>query len=262
MQVFEKNGMHIHYCEEGDPDGAPLVFSNSLGTDMRLWDAVIPSLPQGLRIVRYDMRGHGLSDCPNAPYSMGALISDVEALLDHLNISNCLFVGLSIGGMIAQGLATKRLDLIRAMVLSNTAAKIATPAIWQDRIDSIRAAGIGPVSDATMSRWFSPKMQASLAMSPWHNMIKATRPEGYIGCAHAISATDFISTTSTLRLPVMGIAGDYDSSTPPDLVRETLDLIPGSTFHIIRGAGHLPCVEQPKEFVRLLTDFLNTTGHI
>jgi 3-oxoadipate enol-lactonase len=114
MQVFEKNGMHIYYREEGDPDGAPLVFSNSLGTDMRLWDAVIPSLPQGLRVVRYDMRGHGLSDCPNAPYSMGALISDVEALLDHLNISNCLFVGLSIGGMIAQGLATKRLDLIRA----------------------------------------------------------------------------------------------------------------------------------------------------
>ena len=121
--------MHIHYHEEGDPNGAPLVFSHSLGTDMRLWDAIIPSLPQGLRIVRYDMRAHGLSDCPNAPYSMGTLISDVEALLDYLNISDCLFVGLSIGGMIAQGLATKRLDLFRAMVLSNTAAKIATPTI-------------------------------------------------------------------------------------------------------------------------------------
>ena len=129
MQVFENSGVHIHYCDEGDPYGAPLVFSVSLGTDMRLWDKVIPSLPKGLRIIRYDMRGHGLSDCPGAPYSMGELISDVEALLDHLNICDCFFVGLSIGGMIAQGLATKRLDLIRAMVLSNTAAKIATPAI-------------------------------------------------------------------------------------------------------------------------------------
>ena len=262
MQVFENSGMHIHYCDERDTNEAPLVFSNSFGTDMRLRDKIIPSLPKGLRIIRYDMRGHGLSDCPRPPYSMGELISDVEALLDHLNICDCFFVGLSIGGMIAQGLATKRLDLIRAMVLSNTASKIATPAIWQDRIDSIRATGIGPVSDTTMSRWFSPKMQASSAMSPWHNMMRATRPEGYIGCAHAISGADFIATTSTLRLPVMGIAGDHDGSTPPDLVRETLNLIPGSTFHIIHGAGHLPCVEQPKEFARLLTSLLETTGHI
>ena len=119
--------------------------------------------------------------------------------------------------MIAQGLATKRLDLIRAMVLSNTAAKIATPAIWQDRIDSIRATGIGPVSDTTIGRWFSPKMQASSAMSPWHSIMRATQPEGYIGCAHAISDADFIATTSTLRLPVMGIAGDHDGSPPPRL---------------------------------------------
>tara|TARA_B110000208_G_C11698769_1_gene405063 strand:+ start:330 stop:1118 length:789 start_codon:yes stop_codon:yes gene_type:complete len=261
MHSFEKNGMHIHYREEGDPNGAPLVFSNSLGTDIRLWDQIMPLLPKGLRIIRYDMRGHGLTDCPNAPYSMGALISDAESLLDYLEVRDCLFVGLSIGGMVAQGLATKRLDLIRAMVLSNTAAKIATPAIWQDRIDSIRAEGIGPVSDATMSRWFSPKMYNTPAMSSWQNMLCATRPDGYIGCAHAISGTDFMTTTSALRLPVMGIAGDHDSSTPPDLVRETLDLIPGSSFHIIRAAGHLPCVEQPEEFARLLSDFIRSTGH-
>ena len=99
MQVFDKSGMHIHYRDEGDPQGAPLVFSNSLGTDMRLWDQIMPLLPEGLRIIRYDMRGHGLSDCPEAPYSMGALISDAEALLDHLKITSCLFIGLSIGGM-------------------------------------------------------------------------------------------------------------------------------------------------------------------
>ena len=164
--------------------------------------------------------------------------------------------------MIAQVLAAKLLDLICAMVLSNTAAKIATPAIWQDRIDSVSRTGICPVSDTTMSRWLSPKMRASSTMSPWHNMMPATRPEGYTGCAHTISSTDFIAATQTLRLPVMGIAGDHDSSAPPDLVRETLNLIPGSTFHIIRGAGHLPCVEQPKEFARLLTRFLEATGHI
>ena len=143
MQVFERNGVHIHYSEEGDPNGAPLVFSSPLGTDMRLWDEIMPLLAEGVRIIRYDMRGHGLTDCPDAPYTMGALISDAEALLEYLNVHDCLFVGLSIGGMIAQGLATKRLDLIRAMVLSNTAAKIATPEIWQNRIDSIRKNGMG-----------------------------------------------------------------------------------------------------------------------
>jgi 3-oxoadipate enol-lactonase len=105
-------------------------------------------------------------------------------------------------------------------------------------------------------------MYGTQAMAPWANMLRATREEGYIGCAHAISGTDFIATTSTLRLPVMGIAGDHDSSTPPDLVRETLDLIPGSSFHIIRGAGHLPCVERPVQFAQLLGDFLRATGHI
>jgi len=99
-------------------------------------------------------------------------------------------------------------------------------------------------------------------MAPWANMLRATREEGYIGCAHAISGTDFLTPTSALRLPVMGIAGDHDSSTPPDLVRETLELIPGSSFHIIRGAGHLPCVEQPVQFAQLLNDFLRATGHI
>ena len=99
-------------------------------------------------------------------------------------------------------------------------------------------------------------------MSPWQNMMRATRSEGYIGCAHAISVTDFIATTSTLQLPVMGIATDHDGSPPSDSVRKTLNLIPGSTFHIIHGAGHLPCVEQPREFAGLLTSFLGSTGHI
>lgn len=262
MKVFQKDEFHFHYRDEGDPNGPPLVFSNSLGTDLRLWDQILPLLPKGLRIIRYDMRGHGLSDCPSAPYSMGGLVSDIEALMDYLKVKDSMFVGLSIGGMIGQGLATKRRDLIRSMVLSNTAAKIATPDIWRERIASIRENGMDLVADASMSRWFSPKMLAGQSKAPWHNMLRATRAEGYIGCAHAIAGTDFITPTSALRLPVMGIAGDHDSSTPADLVRETLDLIPGSQFHLIRGAGHAPCIEQPATFAKLLSDFLTSTSHI
>ena len=140
MQVADLGDVQLHYRIDGDPDGAPVVFANSLGTDLRLWDAVLPHLPAGLKLIRYDLRGHGLSSIPPAPYSMGSMIRDAEKLLDLLEIRDCVFVGLSLGGMIAQGLAVKRLDQIRALVLSNTAAKVGTAAMWQQRIDAVNAA--------------------------------------------------------------------------------------------------------------------------
>lgn len=262
MQIFDTGDARLHYRVDGPEDGAPLVFANSLGTDFRLWDKVLPLLPEGLRIIRYDKRGHGLSSAPAAPYSMGALITDVERLLDHLKVQGALFVGLSIGGMIAQGLAVKRLDLIRAMVLSNTGAKIGTPELWADRIAAVETDGIESLADAVMERWFSKEFCATPEMELWRNMLVQQSVAGYAGCSAAISGTDFMTPTSGLRLPALGIAGSEDGSTPPDLVRETVDLIPGSSFHLIRRAGHLPCVEQPEEFARVLTGFIHQTGHL
>ncbi len=262
MDMIRINDINMHYRLDGDPDGAPIVFANSLGTDLRLWDQVVQLLPENLRIIRYDKRGHGLTDCPQAPYSMGTLVRDIEGLLDRLNVKNCVFVGLSIGGMIAQGLAIKRLDLVRAMVLSNTAAKIGQPDMWDTRIKAVRSGGIEALADATMERWFSPAFHQTAALSGWRNMMTHQPAEGYIGCSAAISGTDFYTPTSGLRLPTLGIAGAADGSTPPDLVRETVDLIPGSKFHLIRRAGHLPCVEQPQEYADTLTGFLRETGHI
>ncbi|PIL20298.1 3-oxoadipate enol-lactonase [Puniceibacterium antarcticum] len=261
MHIANLDDIRLHHRIDGDPDGAPVVFSNSLGTDLRLWDQIIPLLPKGLKFIRYDMRGHGLSDCPPAPYGMGALVSDVEKLMDHLGVRDAVFVGLSIGGMIAQGLAAKRLDLIRALVLSNTGARIGNRDMWQDRIDAVRAGGIEALSEATLQRWFSAAFRASDAFNGWRNMLIRQPVEGYIGCSAAISGTDFMTTTAALRLPTLGIAGSEDGSTPPDLVRETLDLIPGAEFALIRGAGHLPCVEQPEAYARILTDFITRQGH-
>jgi 3-oxoadipate enol-lactonase len=229
---------------------------------MRLWDPILPLLPKGLRIIRYDKRGHGLSSCPSGNYSMGSLVTDVERLMDHLGVRDSVFVGLSIGGMTAQGLAVKRLDLIRAMVLSNTAAKIGTPAMWDERIAAVRKDGIEALADAVMERWFSEEFRASPELELWRNMLVRGEDDGYAGCSAAISGTDFYAPTATLRLPTLGIAGSEDGSTPPDLVRETVDLIPGSKFHLIRKAGHLPCVEQPEEFAQVLTDFLKGVGHV
>tara|TARA_R110000787_G_scaffold35458_3_gene91081 strand:- start:488 stop:1276 length:789 start_codon:yes stop_codon:yes gene_type:complete len=262
MEVFDTGDVRLHYRIDGPADGAPVVFANSLGTDMRLWDPILPLLPAGLRIIRFDKRGHGLSTCPSGPYSMGALITDTEKLLDFLGVKGCVFVGLSIGGMIAQGLAIKRLDLIRAMVLSNTAAKIGNRAIWADRIAAVEAGGIESIADAVMERWFSQSFRDTPALELWRNMLVRQEDAGYAGCSAAISHTDFFATTSALRLPTLGIAGSEDGSTPPDLVRETTELIPGSKFHLIRNSGHLPCVEQPAEFAQVLGDFLKGVGHV
>ena len=262
MHIADLKDVRIHYRIDGDPNGAPVVFANSLGTDMRLWDPILALLPKGLRIIRYDKRGHGLSSAPTAPYSMGNLVRDAERLLDHLKVKDCVFVGLSVGGMIAQGLAVKRMDLIRGLVLSNTAAKIGTPKVWQDRIDAVRAGGIEALADATMERWFSKSFRASPEMNLWRTMMVRQPVDGYLGCCAAISGTDFYTPTSGLRLPTLGIAGSEDGSTPPDLVRETLDLIPGSRFALIRKAGHLPCVERPEEYAELLGGFLSEIGHI
>ncbi|MCC6000631.1 MAG: 3-oxoadipate enol-lactonase [Pararhodobacter sp.] len=262
MLMADLGDIRLHYRDEGPRDGAPLVLVNSLGTDLRLWDKVMPLLPAGLRVIRHDKRGHGLSDAPPAPYSMGALVRDLERLLDHLQVTGAMVVGLSIGGMIAQGLAVKRLDLVRALVLSNTAAKIGTADMWRERIALVEAQGIEALADTVMERWFPAAFRASAECAGWRHMLCRTPVQGYAGCSAAIAGSDFMPSTATLRLPALGIAGSEDGSTPPDLVRETMALIPGSRVALIRGSGHLPCVDQPAAYAAELCDFLRETGHL
>jgi 3-oxoadipate enol-lactonase len=238
------------------------VFLNALGTDLRLWDGIVPRLPPGLRLIRMDKRGHGLSDCPPAPYSMGALVRDAERVCDALEVRGAVIVGLSIGGMIAQGLAVKRPDIAKALVLSNTAARIGTAAMWQERIETVRSKGVAALADAVMARWFAPAFRTTPELAAWRNMLVRTPAEGYAGACAAIAGADFYTTTAGLRLPLLAIAGSEDGSTPPDLVRETAALVPGSRFELIRGAGHLPCVEKPESYADILTRFLKETGHV
>jgi len=243
-------------------DAPTVIFANSLGTRLELWDAVLPHLPADLRIVRFDLRGHGLSDAPPAPYAMGTLVSDAEAVCDAFDVQNALFVGLSIGGQIAQALAVKRPDIVRTLVLSNTAAKIGTRAMWEERIAAVRQQGLAAMADGVMERWFSRAFRESAAVRPWREMLVSIPAEGYAGCCAAIAGTDLLTPTSELRLPALVIAGTEDAATPPDLVRETADLIPGARFELMRGAGHLPCVEAPEAYAALLRRFMRDTGHI
>ncbi len=262
--TIDQKGVKIHARVDGvDSKVAPtVVFANSLGTTLQLWQKVIPLLPQGLRIIRYDLRGHGQSDVPAAPYAMGQMVSDAEAVCDAFDVTDALFVGLSVGGMIAQGLAVKRPELIRALVLSNTAATIGNPTLWQDRIAAVKAQGLPALSDGIMQRWFGRGFYGSPDMAPWQAMVSATDPMGYLGVCGAIAGTDFYTPTSGLRIPTLGIAGGHDGATPADLVRETVDLIPGSQFKVMQKCGHLPCAEDPIAYAEILSDFMKSIGHV
>lgn len=262
MAFARVNDVVLHHEVRG-PETAPvLVFSNSLGTDYRIWNDVVARLGEDFRVVLYDKRGHGLSEATPAPYRLDDHVGDLSALLDHLGVTKASIVGLSVGGMIAQGLAAKRPDLVSALVLMDTAHKIGTPEMWNQRIDTVTGKGIGAMSDAILERWFTPSYRRAdnADFAGYIAMLTRTTVDGYAGTCAALGDADLTQSTAALTMPVMCIVGDQDGSTPPDLVRSTADLVAGSRFEIIEGAGHLPCIEKPAETARLLQEFLRRAG--
>ena len=260
MPLIYLDDLRLNAVMDGPLNGPPLVLIHALGTDLTIWDDVVARLPRH-RILRFDLRGHGASDCPPPPYAMGALIRDAERLMAHVGMAEAVVAGVSLGGLVAQGLAVKRLDLVRGMVLSNTAAKIGGEALWRARIAEVQAKGLAAYAPGAMERIFGRNWQQAPEMPRIRALLERTRPEGWIGCAEAIAGTDFYTTTASLTLPTLVIAGANDGTTPPDLVRETAELIRGHRWHLMRGAGHLPMVERPDDYAALLDDFLASIGH-
>ena len=261
MPRIEIGHITLNVEDSGPRDGAPVVFAGALGTDLSIWEPLIARMPDRFRLIRTDLRGHGGSGIPPGPYSMGALVRDAEALLDTLALRDAVFVGLSVGGLVAQGLAVKRMDQVRGLVLSGTAPKIGTKQGWQDRIDAVTAGGMTAISEDLMARWFSRSVRAAGGDAQVRAMVERQFPQGYTGVCAAIAGTDFITPTSGLRLPTLVTAGTEDRATPPDLVRELADLIPGSRFELLRGAGHIPCVDSAPLFAEKLCGFLSAIGH-
>ena len=250
-------------AEVSGPVGGPaVVLLHALGTGRSIWDEVVGLLPASCRVLRFDMRGHGASDVPEPPYAMGALIRDAERMMAHFGLRDAVVVGLSLGGLVAQGLAVKRLDLVRGLVLSNTAAKIGSAAMWGERVAQVQAEGLAAYAPGAMERMFGRRWQEVAGMPRVRAMLEGMDARGWVGCASAIAGTDFYTPTAGLRLPTLAIAGGLDGTTPPDLVRETADLILGSRFHLMRGAGHLPMVEKPAEYAGVIAEFLRSIGHV
>ena len=248
MAFLRANGGVIHYADEGPRAARPIVFINSLGTDFRIWDEIVRPLAQSARIIRYDKRGHGLSELLSAPTTMSDFATDLAALLGRLDSRRATIVGLSIGGLIAQELHRLRPDLIASLVLCDTGHKIGTPAFWADRFASVEAGGIESIADGIMQRWFTAgyREKQSDALVGWRAMLTRTPKAGYLAACGAIRDADLTAHAKTIRVPTLCIVGDEDGSTPVALVRELASLIPGASFKIIAGAGHIPCVEQPE----------------
>ncbi len=261
MPLIYLDDIRLNADITGPETGPPVVLIHALGTDLTLWDDLIPLLPPGLRILRMDLRGHGRSDVPAPPYAMGALIRDLERLMDHFALQDAVVIGVSLGGLIAQGLAVKRFDLVRALILSNTAARIGSPDLWSRRIEEIQTKGLAAYAPGAMERMFGRHWREAPAMPRIRQTLIDTDPDGWTGCAAAIAGTDFYTPSASLTLPTLAIAGAYDATTPPDLVRETADLIRGSRFALMRRSGHLPMVDAPDAFAALVDEFLQAIGH-
>lgn len=254
------NGISLHYHLQGDPKRQPvLVFSNSLGTDFRIWQEVAPAFAATHTVLTYDKRGHGLSDLGHPPYVMSDHVGDLAALLDHLGIRHAAICGLSVGGIIAIGLASRRPDLVRALILCDTAHRIGTDETWNARIRAVSENGIASISAMVLERWFTPQFRSpsNPLFSGMRNMLERQPAAGYAGTCAAIRDTDFTDKARALRVPVMCVVGEEDGATPPALVKELAGLVAGSRYEVIGGAGHIPCVEQPDKLAALMRDFLS-----
>ncbi len=260
MQFARINDVTIHYQIIGGPGDKPvLVFANSLGTDFRIWRDVIVRLAGDFAIVLYDKRGHGLSDLGQMPYSIEDHATDLAGLLDFLSVKNAIICGLSVGGLIAQSLYQRRPDLVRALILCDTAHKIGTAESWNARIAQVEADGIESIVDSIMERWFTPAFRRpeNIAFAGYCNMLIRQPVAGYVATCAALRDADLTEAAAKIAVPTICIVGDQDGSTPPDVVLSTAKLIPNALYEVIKDAGHIPCVEQPEALTEVIRAFID-----
>jgi 3-oxoadipate enol-lactonase len=256
MKFMKANGLVLHFSDHGRRHGPPLVFINSLGTDFRIWNEVAEILAPDFRIVTYDKRGHGLSEAGPDENDIADYASDLAALLDGLGVGRATIVGLSIGGLIAQELYRQSPERVAALVLCDTAAKIGTDEVWDQRIAQVERGGIEALADGVLERWFTAHFRAarSAELAGMRAMLTRTPRQGYLAACGALKRADLRPYAGRIQAPTLCLVGDEDGSTPVALVKETSALIPGSRFEIIEGAGHIPNVEKPKIVAKLVAE--------
>ena len=252
------NGISINYQIDGR-EGAPwIIFSNSLITNLSMWDDQVAALKNDYRILRYDQRGHGGTDAPAGKYSFDLLVGDVIGLMDALSIKRAHFCGISMGGMTALFLAQRHGDRFDKIIACDC-GPASTPAgaqQWKERIDLGAEKGMEALVDITVNRWYPPEFVATKApvLDKIRGMIRTTPYNGFAGCAYALSDFDLKPGLGGIKNPVMLMCGTKDATYPG--IKAINAAVPGSTLVDLEGAGHIANVEQPAKFTQSIRDFL------
>jgi 3-oxoadipate enol-lactonase len=264
MAFVDINGCVHHYFVDGATDKPALVFSNSLGSDLRTWDGVVSCLGDRYRIMRYDKRGHGLTDAPEPPYSIDDLSDDLAGLMDKLEIRDALLCGLSVGGLIAQRFALTHPGRVRALVLCDTGARIGTVESWNQRIEIVRSGGVECFVAPSMERWFSAAFRRERAaeVRGYANMLRQISVKGYLGVCGALRDADLTQAVRAITKPTLVLCGDQDIATPPEMGMALAETIPGARFSLIPDAAHLSCIEQPERMANLLMQFFKEANFV
>ncbi|MBK7469914.1 MAG: 3-oxoadipate enol-lactonase [Betaproteobacteria bacterium] len=240
------------------PEAAPaLLLSNSLSSDLSMWDEQVPHWAEHFRVVRYDQRGHGLTPAPPGPYTMEQLGRDAVAVLDHFGIQRAHFCGLSMGGMVGMWLLTHEPERIARAVLSNTSAYMGPVELWNGRIALAQEGGMEATVEPTVKRWFPASFHAAApaAIERMRAMIRRTSLAGYVGCCEAIRDMDQRESIRAIRNPVLVIIGAKDPATTPEAGRAIHAAIPGAAIAIL-DAAHISNVEQPEAYTRTVQEFV------
>jgi 3-oxoadipate enol-lactonase len=256
MPTADVQASRLHYEISGPATGPVVVLVNSLGSDLHMWDKVLPYLDQDFRILRYDARGHGLSSAPAVPYSIEQLGSDLLALLKIISADSVHLCGLSLGGLVGLWLSINAPDKISSLVLANTGVRIGTREGWDARIAAVQSHGMAPIAELTLGRWFTPSYIQShpKEMSQIREMILRTSPEGYIGCCGVLGDTDLRNELAVIDSPCLVITGSEDPATPPQDGRELHAALRNSAYLELH-ASHLSAWERSCEFADAILQF-------
>ncbi len=255
---IKANGITINYRIDG-PDGAPwLVFSNSLATSLAMWDEQADALKDKFRVLRYDQRGHGMTDVTPGRYAYDTLLADALGLLDALGIRKAHFAGLSMGGATALGLAEHHPDRFDRIIVCDSPCQ-STPQSsqqWEERIAIAQQKGMEALVEPTIARWIPADI---VTENPPHvdkvrAMIRATPVDGFIGCAAALAAHDYATAVASVKCPVLFLVGEKDAPAPA--MRKLNEKLPGSRYVELPGAGHISNMDRPAEFTRAVREFL------
>jgi len=261
MQFVSIKGHAIHYKHIPSSslgDGYTFVFINSLGTDFRIWDDVGEAMRAYGSVLLFDNRGHGLSDVVENTNGLNDFAEDVIALLEHLSVNKIIPVGLSVGGMISQILCNRIPEKIEKLIFCDTRFKIGNAQTWNERIAAVKEGGMQGISDSVMERWFSIKFRSEnpVKVSGCKNMLERMPPLGYIKTVEAIRDADLTALAKQIKISSLCVVGSEDKSTPPEEVKNLAELIEGSRYEVIKGSGHMPCIDNPTVLSKLIIDFI------